>query len=478
LNWIKIHSIRKKLLLVFSAIMLLMFGLLFILNQLFLDDYFLYVNERTMIKSTARYHSSSQLKPIDYREVIGRLSMLNGARIFIYNEDGTLDMGDLSKDSKSTRDSQYISSFLKEADKNREEGSLIVLPDDVENTKQMVYIRSAYDGKYIVISKGLGLIDESQEVFVLFLGISSIVIYLVGFILIYIYADQFTRPIIHLKIAAEEMAALNFQESIEVTSDDEIGQLVQSVNGMARALSNSIEELNASNALLERELNKERSLENMRRRFVTDVSHELKNPISMIIGYADGIERGVAKTKEDRIFYAQVIQEEGNRMNRLVRDLLDISSYTSGTFKMTETDVDLAKLLRSTMNKYQKVVDELEVTLAIKGLSSAVVRGDAARLEQVLTNLLDNALKHVDKQGLVVVYVDKIGPKTKLVIANTGDLIPRAELDAIWESFYQVDTASEGNGLGLTIVKSIIDMHKATIKVYVSEGMNHFEIIL
>lgn len=474
MNWINHHSIKTKLLVGFSAIFLLMFVLLFLLNQLFLDDYFLYVNHRQMVEVTNQYSEAET--SIDYKRLLGHVSKESGGQVSVYHPDGTPYIGEGPMDNRPPTSEGQMEEIYKKA--RTEEGYFQVLGEGESTERQIVYTRMLIDGNYIKISKGLGVIGEARRLFVLFLLITSLVVYLIGFIGIYFYAARFTGPIIRLKSAAERMAAMDFTEQVAVGSEDEVGQLVKSLNGMARALSVSINDLNVSKGLLEKELTKERSLENMRRRFVTDVSHELKNPISMIIGYADGIQRGVPNNKEERQYYAQVIKEEGQRMNRLVTDLLDISSYASGTLTMKMTEVDVGELIRSVLGRYRRTAEDKHLLVRSEGDYTALVHGDSLRLEQVFVNLLDNAFKHVDKTGEIFTSVETMGQTTKISIGNTGDLIPVDELENIWESFYQVDTDAEGNGLGLTIVKSIVESHGGDIRVYVDGTMNIFELTL
>jgi len=473
-------SIRFKLLFGFSSVFLMMLLLLMVMNQMLADDYYQYMNEKRMVGVLDRLIEDGLSE--DYGRTIGQVQRDTGGTVTLLNEDLRPVRGNQPPEDVSQLNPEEAIEGLPEevqslAEKvmDSEDGSYFTVRQHEETLDgQIVYGRLLPGGKVLIIEKGMGLVEESRTLFSLFLTISSIVVYVIGCFLVYILADRFTRPIITLKEKAEKMASLDFSEKVMVASNDEIGELVNSVNTMETALSISIENLNATNSLLSRELNKERSLEKMRRRFVTDVSHELKNPISMIVGFAEGLEKGIAESQEDQSYYAGVIKGEGQRMNRLVSDLLDISSYESGSFSLNMEAFDLAGLLLKTLDKYRQLAEKSDITISVSGTNRAIVYGDRARMEQVFTNLLDNAFKHVDRKGMICAQVTLAKGKVKLSLANTGNLIPESELENIWESFYQVDTMTEGNGLGLTIVKNIVELHGGSISVGIEDHMNVF----
>jgi len=296
--------------------------------------------------------------------------------------------------------------------------------------------------------------------------------------MVYWYADYFTKPIIKLKETAEKIAALEFDQRNEVTSDDEIGELTRSVNKMALELSSNIQALNESNRRLENELLKEKNLDKMRRRFVADVSHELKNPISMIMGYAEGIVRGLPKSEEDKAYYANVILEEGAKMDLLVKNLLELSRFNMGQQSLVFENVNLSELLRSSIDKFQVMEASKNCHVELEIEDMCWISGDVFRLRQVMINLIDNAFKYTEDNGFIKIDLKKTQEKAIITIANTGKLIPSEALEEIWLSFYQVDTHTEGSGLGLAIVKSIVELHNGIINAFVKNDMNYFEVRL
>jgi signal transduction histidine kinase len=311
-----------------------------------------------------------------------------------------------------------------------------------------------------------------------FLIAITALVYIFASIVIYISANRIAKPIINLKDATEKIASMDFDLTVEEKGSDEISELAVSINKMAGELKSNIETINETNIQLERELSKEKNLESMRRRFVSDVSHELKNPMSIIIAYAEGLVRKIPKTEEKKERYYQLIFDEGNKVNGLINDLLDLSSYQSGVFTIHKESFDLTDLVTDVLERYKNMESGKEVNLVWDELQNVEVYGDRLRLGQVLVNLVTNAIKNVDDKGLILVTAKKSGYKAILTIRNTGKLIPEKELDNIWESFYQVDTNTEGNGLGLAITKSIVDLHKGSIRAYIEDSMNCFEVII
>ena len=162
----------------------------------------------------------------------------------------------------------------------------------------------------------------------------------------------------------------------------------------------------------------------MRRRFVSDVSHELKNPISMILGYADGLVQNVPKTDADKREYYEIIVDEANRMNELVKNLLDLSSYESGTFTIEKEIFDLNELIGNAIERFGYIMDKKNVHIDYDADAQFELMADRLRINQVIINLLGNAFKYVDDNGSIKIELEKTEERTKMTIANTGPLIP------------------------------------------------------
>lgn len=455
---------------------MLMLVILVLLSNYFLDDFFIYANKKNMIMQTKHISLNNDLNR--YRRILSEITKNTGGKVLIYDENLNLMIGELTPEEFQLISREQINSIKIIANNNLEDGFFSVAGKGDYINQQIIYGRILDDGSLLVIIKGMGLVNEARRMFINFLGITSVIVYFFSFILIYFYADRFTRPIIKLRNAARKIAGLEFDNIIEEETSDEIGDLIVSVNTMAIELSSYINALNESNDLLEKELSKEKSLEKMRRRFVSDVSHELKNPISLIISYSEGFQKGLPKTKEDRDYYIQVIHDEGKRMNQLVKDMLDLSSYETGTFSMKIEEFNMTELVKNAIERFSHISNEKSIHIDFCSDETYIINGDRIRLGQVVINLISNVFKHVNHGGCVRVNLSNYNNKFELVISNTGKLIPENELENIWKSFYQIDTDTDGNGLGLTIVKSIVGLHGGEVFTYVNDNMNHFKVVL
>lgn len=216
----------------------------------------------------------------------------------------------------------------------------------------------------------------------------------------------------------------------------------------------------------------------MRKEFISSVSHELRTPLSVIQGYAEGLVSNVTESDEDRKFYCDVIMNETDKMNKLVRDLLNLSQIESGYFHIEKTEFDLVSLIEYVLNRYKSTFEEKSIEIKFESGESVIVYGDMTRIEQILTNYINNAINHVDNNKIIRINKISVKDKIRVNVFNTGKHIPDEYLDKIWNSFYKVDKARTraygGYGLGLSIVKAIADLHSNAYGVENTEGGVNF----
>ena len=267
------------------------------------------------------------------------------------------------------------------------------------------------------------------------------------------FSKSVTKPLIQLNQAVQRKNSLGFRLPWKKVPEDEIGQLGQSF----QELTNQLEEtINA----LQLELDKEKSLERLRKQFVARVSHELQTPISLIQGYAEALEDNVAPSEEDRQDYLKTIQEETRQMSHMVKDLLDLEQLESGVFRVKKETLDLTEVLEDTLDHFSLLCREKEIlTEAHLPEKKVVVEGDRRRLEQVMNNLMKNAISHSPIDGKIRLSLEDKADRALVRIYNEGDPIPEDKKALIWESFYRSDEKSSGTGLGLAIVKGVLDQH-------------------
>jgi len=328
------------------------------------------------------------------------------------------------------------------------------------------------NGDYLVLATPLTAIQESAAIANRFFFFSGLVTILIGLIAAYFFARRFTRPIRGLNSIAQKMSKLDFSEKYPVNSNDEIGELGNSINSLSDQLDKAIGDLTQANKKLQADIEYERSLDEMRKEFVSSVSHELKTPIALIQGYAEGLKLNVIEDEDSKNFYCDVITDEARKMNLMVRDLLDLSQYEAGAFKIERTEFDILALLDHVVNKYQPIFQEKKVVLQTDWGNTdeeLLVDGDVMRMEQVLVNYINNALNYMDDRRQLSVSFKAGDDKARVSVWNSGNPIPEDAKEKIFDSFYKLDKArtraAGGSGLGLSIVRAIQLQHNNSFGV-------------
>ena len=220
-----------------------------------------------------------------------------------------------------------------------------------------------------------------------------------------------------------------------------------------------------------RDMTEERRLDKLRKDFIANVSHELRTPISMLQGYSEAIVDDIASSEEEKKEIAQVIYDESLRMGRLVNDLLDLARMEAGHISLNVEQVELREFFERVFRKFYGVAGDKEITLSHNlDLHEAKFVFDPDKMEQVLTNLIDNAIRHTNAGGTVHVDVQSAQSGLKIAVKDSGSGIPEEDLPFIFERFYKADKARTrgkgGTGLGLAIVKNIVDAHNGSITVH------------
>lgn len=295
-----------------------------------------------------------------------------------------------------------------------------------------------YRGSVVVLTPEAEVQNQISSVMII-IWICSLVALVASIFIIYYFAQLILiRPLYELNSVANKMAQGNYATRAVVASQDEIGSLATSFNTMAEAIETN---------------------EDKRRDFLSNISHELRSPITSIRGFIAGMLDGVIpKDKEN--YYLTVVYEEINRLTRLINDLLDLAAMESGRFSMSMVEVDLNEIIRLTLVKFQTRVSDkkLRVTVNLDS-NQSYVAADRDRLIQVLTNLIDNAVKHSENGGKIHISTRVKGKKVTTTIYNDGTPISEEDKKKIWERFYKADrsrTKKESTGLGLSIVRNIL----------------------
>ena len=314
----------------------------------------------------------------------------------------------------------------------------------------------------------VGSIKESIDLFNRVLIMVSIVIIIIGSVAIFIISDNLTKPLLQLSEISKKMSRLEFENKYDGDSQDEIGILGNSMNELSFKLEKAIKELKNANIQLKADLEKKEQLDIMRQEFVANVSHELKTPIALIQGYAEGLEtEGIADSKEKREYYVSVIKDESEKMNVMVRQLLDLSALERGMQELDISRINLKEIVDGVANSFDLKLKEKDINISISVSDSDYIWADGYKVEEVIKNYMSNAINHVDDNKVIRVYTEKQDSNhIRLNVFNSGIQLPDEEMNKVWEKFYKVDKAHTrsygGTGLGLSIVKAIAEQHNTT----------------
>ncbi len=318
---------------------------------------------------------------------------------------------------------------------------------------------------FVYLSTPVAAIQESAKIAVRFSIITGFITIILGGIFIFFLSSRLTKPIVKLNEIAKKMAVLDFNERYDVNRSDEIGTLGESINSLSDQLEKSIGELRQANYKLTQDIEKERKIDEMRKDFISNVSHELKTPIALVQGYAEGLKLNVNDDEENKNFYCEVIIDEANKMNNMVRKLLELSELEFNNISLDREEFCICELIRNVLKKNSLLFAEKEAKVAFNdnGHEGIRINADYYFTEQVLMNYLSNALNHLDENKVIEISIRPVEDKVRIEVYNLGRNIPEEALENIWMSFYKVDKARTrtygGTGLGLSIVKAIQKSH-------------------
>lgn len=479
------YSIQTKLFLTVSLIIIFFITILISSNILFFGKYTLKQNENTLIDA---YHTLS-------REVIennGYLSnnieafeSASGMQILFLNSDYDAVSAFIIEDSGNIR--QKIADTM---DSNLYEQEIETFHNTIAKNSYIIYTQndSYTDGRfltligqlplgedmfYIVLRISMPAIEMNIEYSRFFIILTGCISLIFALIIAYLISRHWVRPILDINDITKSMAQLDFSKKFEGKTTDEIGELGENINILSNQLEDSIHQLQRTNELLEEEVKKERQIDEMRQNLLANVSHDLKTPIAIIQGYAEGLRANISESPEDREFYTSVIIEESERMNKLVRQILSLSQLEMGKIKPEIESIEISSFVDIIMSKFSLMFKEKDINIE-SSVKHGFIFADANMLGQVLVNLITNAADHTRSGGHIKVSAQSIDKKLRIHVFNEGENIPEEELDKIWLSFYKRDKARTGRyggtGIGLTIVKTTMEAHNNTCGVQNEEN--------
>ncbi len=320
------------------------------------------------------------------------------------------------------------------------------------NGDYWIYLRTNYQA-----------IEESASIsnsFLLWVGILAIFICVI--IMVFI-SGQYTKPIVRLTKIARRMEELDFDVKYVGDNKDEVGILGHSMNSLSDKLEHTMSDLKTANNELKHDLKKRSEQEEMRKEFLANVSHELKTPIALIQGYAEGLLDNVNDDSESREFYCEVIIDEAEKMNNMVKKLLSLNQLEFGNEKVQLECFCINDIIDSVLSSQDIKFKQNGINVMFEPEEKFYVWADEYMTEEVVTNYVSNAINHADDEKAIEIKLTDCDGRIRVSVFNTGKKIPDEDIDKIWTKFYKVDKARTreygGNGIGLSIVKAIVDAH-------------------
>ncbi len=467
------HSIKRQMIVVFLGLLLSFVAALFMINIHFLEPYYIGNKETQFIEMYEELNKAIRdgvLKNGMLRntEVSGRLAYMaekNNISFLIADDRG----GYLTNvHDKEQLNNQLLGYLLNQAQKD---SRVLASTEAYQITKSWNpwnhtdYIEMwgvLEDESQFLLRSPVEGIKESAKISNRFLlSIGSILI-LISVASVWYFSKRLTDPILELALLSEQMADLDFNAKYKSGGSNEIGELGANFNRMSEKLESTISELKSANNRLKEDIEQKEQLEKMRNEFLGNVSHELKTPIALIQGYAEGLKEGISDDPESREFYCDVIMDEAAKMNQMVKNLLTLNQLEFGDQDIVFERFDLAELVRGVLQSMEILAEQEEIHVIFRQEEPVYVWADEFKVEQVVRNYVSNAFHHAGEEKVVEIKIciSEEG-KARTAVFNTGSPIADEDVEHIWEKFYKADKAHSreygGNGIGLSIVKAIME---------------------
>lgn len=470
----KFKSVRFKLFFIMCVVILIIVLFLILINSIVLENFYIYSKTATIkqVYQKVNNYYASENPNINLETELKKIAYKNNFDILIKTDTNLI----IFTSDKEFLSSTYILKDINEITRenintqNDKKNNLnIKITTDETNNINYMFLTGILDNGYVLyIRMPISPIKESVKISnTLLLMIGGVTLAVAGVVASFI-SKKFTNPILQLNDIANKMAKLDFSQKYRVTdTEDEINELGRSINTMSDKLETTIKQLQKSNIELEKDIEEKSKIDDMRKQFISDVSHELKTPIALIQGYAEGLIENVSTDEESRKFYAEVILDETNKMDRLVKQLLELMKLEYGKKEFNNEKFDINELINEVIRKCEVMLQKNNIQVEFESKKPIYVWADEFYIEQVVTNYFTNAIKHTEEIGnnkKIKITVKQLNDKMRITVFNTGKTISEEDLTRIWGRFYKVDSSRNrqdgGTGIGLALVKAIMNNYQ------------------
>ncbi len=460
-------SINREYTCIFGFLLIMCIILISVVNMLTLEDAYMYNKRKVLLSCYDDINSATSNGDISsdaFDDSLNQIAIINNLEVLIIDADNHLLK---STDRDSTLMQRRLLEFVFGGTDDIEpiyEDQKIRIQRTVDPRVHIDYLElwGTLEGDNLILMRTP--VQSMKEASVLankiFLRLGCIAI-IAGVILVSIASRRITKPIMKLVDMSEKMMKLDFSGKYESSTDNEVDTLGEHMNHLSDSLESTIRELKSANVRLQQDIEKKTEIDEMRKDFLSNVSHELKTPIALIQGYAEGLKDCVNDDAESRDFYCDVITDEADRMNRLVKSLLNLNELEFGDAGVDIEHFDLMELIRNCAESMDILIKQGGIRLELPEYTSIPVWADELKTEQVLGNYLSNAIHYAGGDRIVRITVTKKDHLVRVGVFNSGDNIPDDVLPNLWTKFYKADKARTreygGSGIGLSIVKASME---------------------
>jgi len=463
-------SLTRKIVTIIICLVAGTLMLCWVLNTAFLEKYYVMNQQSTLLKGFATIdeaNESGELYSSDFDVEFDNLCANGNITIMIISSDRTILRSSVNNTQK------MLIEFMDIIFGERQNETTVLLQnenyviqrqrDKRLDSEYLVLYGTLSNGNLILMRSALESIRESVKISNRFLGVVGVFSVIVSAVVIVFVSRGITMPLLELTNLSKRMTELDFEAKYKPRAKrkNEIDELGEHMNELSRTLEHTISELKSANNQLQIDIEKKTQIDEMRKEFLSNVSHELKTPLALIQGYAEGLKECINDDEQSREFYCEVIMDEADKMNRMVKKLLTLNQLEFGNEVIAMERFDLTELIRGVVNSSGILLNQNQITLTFSENKPIFVWADEFKVEEVVTNYLSNAIHHAQGEKRIDITCRQMEDKVRVCVFNTGKPIPQEDIENIWIKFYKVDKARTreygGSGIGLSIVKAIME---------------------
>ena len=473
------HSLKTKIMILLAAMVTGLVLLILAINSTFITRFYSNEKKRDIVKAynevgeiLAKYENCE----IDASEMSNRIEKVTnpvGVSLFIVDSGWNTIYSSKNQGGVDDRDRMVDSIFAKPSEKidiiEKKENYTVQKAYDKKMGDYYIEIWGSYAGcnseNYIAMLRmPVQSIKESIAISNRFIAYVGLAVGCISIVVAYVFSSYITKPVKELSNIAERVAEMDFTARYTGNDKSEIGLLGNSINAMSEKLERNISQLKSANIELQKDIENKNKIDESRREFLSNISHELKTPIALIQGYAEGLKEGISDDPESMDFYCDVIMDEASKMNDMVRKLLTLNQMEWNEEPVVER-FNVTELLQSVISNNGIRTSQNGINVVFDQKEPVYVWGDEYKIEEVVTNYFSNAINHCEFDKVIKVAIEKNEDAVRVSVFNTGKNIPEEDIPKIWDKFYKVDKARTreygGNGIGLSIVKAIMESNNS-----------------